>query len=371
MATEVMEIDKAMVDIKKVTDESDSRYSSYLDDFKTTAKELGRSISSYVEQTASWAKLGYSLGDAEELAKISSIYANVAEVDDDTAVSDIVTALKAYNIEAENAISVTDALNELGNDFATSAGELGQGLSNSASAMENAGTDLYKTLAMLTGGAEITQDASEFGNFLKTASMRIRGMKGELEELGEEVDESVDSISKVQTQILNLTHGQVNIFDETGSFRDYYDIMKDIADVYDSLSSTDQASLSEILFGKQRGNQGSALIKAFQSGQIQKAYETALNSSGSMQAEQDKWMEGIEAKTEQLKASWQSLSETVLNSDFLGNLVEDATTLFEITEGIVENIGTGTTLFGIGTLGFGIKNLGKTFAHHGCESMAA
>lgn len=175
MATEVMEIDKTMVDIKKVTDESDSRYSSYLDDSKTTAKELGRSISSYVEQTASWAKLGYSLNEAEELAKISSIYSNVAEVDDDTAVSDIVTALKAYNIEAENAISVTDALNELGNDFATSAGELGQGLSNSASAMENAGTDLYKTLAMLTGGAEITQDAGEFGNFLKTASMRIRG----------------------------------------------------------------------------------------------------------------------------------------------------------------------------------------------------
>lgn len=175
MAEEVIEIDKAMVDIKKVTDESDSRYDLFLDSSKASAKELGRSISSYVEQTANWAKLGYSLGEAEDLAKISSVYSNVAEVDDNTAVSDIVTALKAYNIEAKNAVTVTDALNELGNDFATSAGELGQGLSNSASAMENAGTDLYKTLAMLTGGAEITQNAGEFGNFLKTASMRIRG----------------------------------------------------------------------------------------------------------------------------------------------------------------------------------------------------
>ena len=38
-------------------------------------------------------------------------------------------------------------------------------------------------------------------------------MKGKLEELGEE-SEGLESISKIQTQILNITKGQVNIFDE-------------------------------------------------------------------------------------------------------------------------------------------------------------
>lgn len=120
-------------------------------------------------------------------------------------------------------------------------------------------------------------------------------MKGELEELGEEVDESVDSISKVQTQILNLTGGRVNIFDDTGEFRDYYDIMLDISKVVDDLTSTERSSLYEILFGKMRGNQGAALIEAFQSGQIGKAYETALNSAGSAAAEQSRWLESLEA----------------------------------------------------------------------------
>lgn len=161
--------------------------------------------------------------------------------------------------------------------------------------MSAAGTDMYKTLAMITGGAEITQNAGEFGNFLKVASMRLRGMKGELEELGEEVDESVDSISKVQTQILNLTHGEVNIFDDAGEFRDYYDIMEDIAEVMDKLTSAEQSSLTEILFGKQRGNQGQALLQAFQSGQIQKAYDAALNSAGSAAEEQAQWMQSLEA----------------------------------------------------------------------------
>ena len=61
------------------------------------------------------------------------------------------------------------------NNYATSAKDLGEGLTKAASSMENAGTGLEKTLAMLTGGSEITQDAGEFGNFLKVASMRIRG----------------------------------------------------------------------------------------------------------------------------------------------------------------------------------------------------
>ena len=133
------------------------------------------------------------------------------------------------------------------------------------------------------------------GSALKVISMRIRGMKGELEALGEEYD-NIESISKIQTQILNLTKGKVNIFDNNGNFRSTYDILKDISDVYNDLSDPTKADLTEILFGKMRGNQGIALIQAFQSGQIQKAYETALNSAGSAQKEFDSWSQSIEAK---------------------------------------------------------------------------
>lgn len=173
----VYDIDTAMVSLMKVTDETSSRYDTFLKDAATSAKELGRSVSSLVEQSATWAKLGYTLDQSEELAKLSSIYANVAEVDDATAVSDMVTAMKAFNIEAEKAVTVIDPLNELGNKFATDAASLGDALSKSASAMNAAGTDMYKTLAMITGGAEITQNAGEFGNFLKVASMRLRGKR--------------------------------------------------------------------------------------------------------------------------------------------------------------------------------------------------
>lgn len=361
MGQAVYEIDTAMTNLYKVTDETSQRYDRFLDSTTGKAQELGRTVSSLVEQTANWSKLGFSLDEAENLAQISSIYANVGEVSDDTAVSDMVTAMKAFNIEASDAITIVDMLNTLGNKYATSAADLGAGLSRSASAMATAGTDIEKTLAMLTGGAEITQSAEEFGNMLKIGSMRVRGMKGELEALGEEVDENVESISKMQTQVLNLTHGKVNIFNDNGEFKDYYDIMEGVAKIYSDLSSTEQASLSEILFGKQRGNQGAALIQAFQSGQIQKAYADIQDSAGSAYEEQARWMESLEAKTAQFEAAFQSLSNTILDSDLLKWFVDFGTGSVNALDWVIDKLGTLGTIGVIGGA-FGIGKFVKDFA---------
>lgn len=246
---EVYKIDTAMTNLYKVTDETDWKYNQFLDNASQKAQDIGRSVSSLVDQSADWAKLGFSIDEASKLAETSSIYANVGEVDDATAVADLVTAMKSFNIEASDSITIVDSLNKLGNEFATDAKSLGEGLRTSASALNLAGNDINQSLAMLTGGTEITQNASEMGNALKVLSMRLRGMKGELEALGEEY-ENVESISKIQTQILNQTKGAVNIFDSKGDFKSTYEILKDISEVWSEISQVDQAALLETIAGK-------------------------------------------------------------------------------------------------------------------------
>lgn len=88
------------------------------------------------------------------------------------------------------------------------------------------------------------------GNALKVVSMRLRGMKGDLEELGEDVDDNVTNLSKMQGQVLNLTHGKVNIFDDVGNFKSTYDILQGIADVWKELNSVEQADLLETIAGR-------------------------------------------------------------------------------------------------------------------------
>ena len=183
-------------------------------------------------------------------------------------------------------------------------------------------------------------------------------MKGELEALGEEYD-NIEPISKIQTQILNLTKGKVNIFDNDGNFRSTYDILKDISEIYNDLSDPDRANLTEILFGKLRGNQGVALIQAFQSGQIQKAYETALNSVGSAQKEFDSWSKSIEAHVETFKSAFESLSNAVFENDFLKSLVDSGTKFVNILENIINKIGIIPTILAGISITKAFKNVGE------------
>ena len=114
MVTNVIEIDKAMTNLKKVTDETDTTYARFLKNANQQAKELHSTVTDLVEQVATWSKLGYSLSESQNLAKTSMIYSNVGEVDNTTAVSDLVTVMKAFNIESEKSIRIVDSLNELG-----------------------------------------------------------------------------------------------------------------------------------------------------------------------------------------------------------------------------------------------------------------
>ena len=358
MVSNVIEIDNAMVNLKKVTDETDSTYEKFLDKADVRARNLHTTISDLTAQTSEWAKLGFDLEKASKLAETSMIYSKVGEVDNQTAVSTLVATMKAFNMEAKEAMVIVDSLNKLGNEFSTDAGALGDGLSVSASTLATAGNDLSQSLALLTGGTEITQDANAMGNALRTISLRIRGMKGELEALNEETD-GIESISKIQTQILNLTGNKVNIFDSGNNFRSTYDILKDISEVYNDLSDPSRADLTEILFGKNRANQGIAILQAFQSGQIEKAYEAAENSFGSATAEYDKMSEGIEAHINDLHEAWEKLSNDFINSDFLKTAIDFGTKLIDILDALIQKVGAFPAITGAIAGGLSFKGVGR------------
>lgn len=354
----IKDVDSAMVELKKVTDETDSSYSRFLKNAKKDSQELGSNLSDFLNATADFARLGYTVSESEDLAKVAIMYKNVG--DDlsgiDEATSTIVSTLKAFNMNASESESIIDKLNEVSNNFAVSSGDLGDGLANSASALAVAGNDIDQTIALLTAGTEITQDASEMGNSIKVLSLRLRGMKGELESLGEEVDDNVDSISKMQTQILNLTNGKVNIFDKNGNFKSTYEIIKGISEVYSSLSSTNQAALLETIAGKQRANQIAALITNFK--QAEKAFVSSENSDGSALKEQERWLDSIEGRINTLQSSFQSLSTDFINSSEIKDIVGALTDLVNGLDGLINKIGllpVAISAIGIGNL---IKNLG-------------
>lgn len=116
MVEAVTNIDTAMTELRKVTDETDATYSAFLETAATRAQNLGATVVDVVSSSADFARLGHDLGDASALADAALIYKNVGDgiKDIDTASSSIISTMQAFGIEAENAMSIVDSFNAIG-----------------------------------------------------------------------------------------------------------------------------------------------------------------------------------------------------------------------------------------------------------------
>lgn len=259
MAQEVLAVDTSMTGLRRVTDLSSEQYTTMYKDMVGNAKQYGATLTEIIDGTTNWVKLGFDPETSKELANITAMYQHVTDLDTGTATKNLITAYKGFEKTlldqnggdiTSSVMQIADIYDKLGNEFAESAADVGDGLSKSAAVLQEGGASIQEAAGMFTGIQEVLQDSGKAGNTLKILTLRIRGMKGELEELGEEVDDKIDSISKIQTQILNLTHGKVNIFEDDGSFKNITQIMRELAAVQGELSDTESAELLELIAGK-------------------------------------------------------------------------------------------------------------------------
>lgn len=342
----VLDVDTKLTELYRVTDFTSSQYSDVYDTLTTSAQKYGATLTDLISQTADWSRAGFSDPDtAARLSEITSVYQHIADLDANTSMENLLTAYKGFEPQlkkqfggdaAAAAEHIADVYNEIDNNYATTAADIGEAVKRSASALSLAGNSLEETAGMVTGITEVTQDPEKAGNSLKVLSMRLRGMKGELQDLGEETDENVENLSQMQGKVFNLTHGKVNIFDNTGDFKSTYEIMQGIADIYDDLTDSDKADLLETIAGKNRANEVAALIQNWD--RVAQATESAENSAGSAMAEQEKYANSLQGRLNSLTSSLQTISNTALDSGFLKGLVSGATEAINILNKVIDTI---------------------------------
>lgn len=366
----VVNIDSAMTELKKVTNETDNTYDAFLDDAGTRAKNLGASISDIVTASADFARLGYNLKDSKELADAAVLYQHVGDgissVND--ASESIISTMKAFGVEAKDVTSIVDKFNEVGNNYAISSAGVGSALQRSASALHTAGNTLDQSIGMIVAANDVAQDPESVGNALKVLSLRIRGAKTDLEQMGESTDDVAVSTSKLREQIKALTNvdgkGGFDILTKSGDFKSTYEIMEGIANVWKEMNDVDKASLLEQVAGKNRANVVSGMLDNWKD--AQNAAKTAAESAGSATKENETYLDSINGKISQFTAAFEKLSKDVLDSDLIKFFIELATHIANLADEavkLVDNIGLiPTAIGGIGAaLGVSlIKNKGTS-----------
>lgn len=353
----VVNIDSAMTELKKVTNETDNTYDAFLDDAGTRAKNLGASISDIVTASADFARLGYNLKDSKELADAAVLYQHVGDgissVND--ASESIISTMKAFGVEAKDVTSIVDKFNDVGNNYAISSAGVGSALQRSASALHTAGNTLDQSIGMIVAANDVAQDPESVGNALKVLSLRIRGAKTDLEQMGESTDDVAVSTSKLREQIKALTNvdgkGGFDILTKSGDFKSTYEIMEGIANVWKKMNDVDKASLLEQVAGKNRANVVSGMLDNWKD--AQDAAKTAAESAGSATKENETYLDSINGKISQFTAAFEKLSKDVLDSDLIKFFIELATHIANLADEavkLVDNFGLiPTALTGIST----------------------
>lgn len=164
----------------------------------------------------------------------------------------------------------------------------------------------------------------------------------------------VETTSKLNSNIKSLTavNGKagVSILDMNGNYRDTYDILKDISQVWDDIGKQDladgqnrQAALLEMMAGKNRSNILASILQHPEL--LTDVYnDSANNYQNSAQNELNTYLDSIEAKTTKIKESWSQLWQSEGTTNTFKGLLD----VGNGAVGLLNGLGLNKTLAGVG-----------------------
>lgn len=272
-----------------------------------------------VEAATEFRKSGFGDEDAANLALVATMYQNVADESISAADSAgfIIAQMKAFNIEAENATHIIDAVNEVSNNYAVSSSDLANNLGKVSAALSVGGNSFEETLGMMTAITEITRNSSTAARGLVSVQSRFNQIIDETSSTGQKLTAFYDK------------HG-IAIKDQDGQLRNLYDVLKDTAGIWGTLDKNEQKYFLNIQAGANQTRNLAALMENFDV--AISATATAMDSAGSAAEENAGVMESLQKKIDNLKAAWENFSTNTITKDFIGSIIDAGTRLLTFAD---------------------------------------
>lgn len=347
----VVDIDYALTQVEIVTRASNYEMSKFADSASRAAKEIGASVTDIIGSVETYARLGYSLNESVDLATLTTKFSKLANTSADEATTGLTATMKAFGIQADTLEEAADKIMVVSRDFPIDAKGIADAIQNGGAALNVAGNNLSQSLALIASGNAATQDPSSVGNAWKTVSARIRSATTELESMGEEVDEIVGNTAKYRAEIMALTKTDrtpygIDILNDAGNFRSTYEIISDIAEVFEDISDMNKAVLLEDLAGKRNV---SVVASALQNPDILKnAFAEAETAVGETEKAYQKYIGTVQYSLDRLNATFQSFSQNVIDSNLVKFFVDLANAILSAADGLSNFLGSAGSLTMIG-----------------------
>lgn len=323
-------LDTSLNNIRIVTGKSADEMGVFAEKANDAAKNLGKTTTDYTDAALIYAQQG--LGDREVEAR-TNITLKTANVTGESAekVSEQLTAIwNGYKADASEAEVYVDRLAAVAATTASDLGELATGMSKVASAAATLGVDEEQLAAQLSTIISVTKQAPEtVGTALRTFYARITDIKNGTDEQGM-------SLGKYSGELAKMG---INILDVNGNLRDMGTVVEEIGAKWQTMSREEQIALAQTAGGQRQYSNLVALFDNFD--QYESALNTARNAQGTLQEQQDIYMESTKAHLNELKASWEDLYDSVVDMGPINTIIDGLSMVVSLAADFTDALGGG------------------------------
>lgn len=267
----VKELDEAMTNIRIVTGESAESARNTMNSYSELAQQLGATTLQVAEGSLEWMRQGYSVKEAGDLIKSSTMLAKLGMMDEAQASKLLTAAINGYQKSADDAVNIVDKLVKVDLIAATSSEEVATSLQYVASQANAANISLDKMIGLISTTSETTRLSAEtIGNAWKSILARMQNVK-----LGKFLDDDSESLNDTE-KILN-SFG-IALRDTNREWRNMEDVLDEVASKWDSFTSVEKDAIGVAISGTRQRNIFSAAMENY--GKVLKYTEESANSAG-------------------------------------------------------------------------------------------
>ena len=339
----VKSLDDQIVSLQLATGKSYNVVSGMMKDYVSLGADLGAIGETVSEGATAWLRQGKSIQEVNDLVKSSVIFSKVGDMSAEDATKYLTASLNGYKLQTDAAQSVIDAISAIDLSAAVSSSDLAEGMSRVAVLADQSEVSMNKLLGYLATMSEVQQaGGAKTGSAMKSILSRMYNIKtGKLELVDE--DGTTEKLSDVETTLANVG---INLRKTMTEYNSASDVLDALAAKWDTLNQAQQKAISVSLAGKNYNNFFNSLMENYD--RVQKYTDVAANSEGSGEQKFDLYLQGLEAKTNSLKASLESLSSSLISRDLYAGFLDGSKAVVDFTEktGLLKG-----ALAGLGTAG--------------------
>lgn len=329
LVNSVVEVDSALTDLQIVTKATDDQLKAFTNSVEEASKRSGASIVDLTRSATTFARLGFSLADASKYAELTEAYSRVSGVTVDEATTNLTGVIKAFGVTSDEFESVLDRLIYVGNNYAISSGEIGEGMNNAASALAAGGNDINEAMVILTAANTTVQNIAKASTAVRTISARLSKSKAELETMGEDTDGLAESTAAYQKELLALSG--VDIKDTNGRLKSTYEILDELAAAWTRVEEAgNKEAVATLVASTRNQNIFYSILQNWQDTKsIIKEVEDGAASSELANATETR-LSSVRGMLDVLKSSFVSFSKDFLSSDAVKLVLSLANRLMNI-----------------------------------------